>query len=52
MPAASRWACLSVAALVLGAIAIVVVRSFTLRVAEGNRKLFGEAQRRALVQDR
>ena len=45
-------ALLSVAALVLGAIAVVVVRSFTLRVAEANRKLFGEAQRRALVQDR
>jgi NtrC-family two-component system sensor histidine kinase KinB len=45
-------ALLSVAALVLGAIAVVVVRSFTLRVAEGNRRLFGEAQRRAQVQDR
>ncbi len=45
-------ALLSVAAVVLGAIAVVVVRGFTLRVAEGNRKLFGEAQRRAHVQDR
>jgi len=36
---------------VLGAIALVVVRSFTLRMAEGNRKLFGEAQRRAQAQD-
>jgi NtrC-family two-component system sensor histidine kinase KinB len=45
-------ALLSAAAVVLGAIAVVVVRSFTLRMAEGNRKLFGEAQRRALVQDR
>jgi NtrC-family two-component system sensor histidine kinase KinB len=45
-------ALLSVAAVVLGAIAVVVVRSFTLRVAEGNRRLFGEAQRRAQVQDR
>ena len=45
-------ALLSVAAVVLGAIAVVVVRSFTLRMAEGNRKLFGEAQRRAQAQDR
>jgi two-component system, NtrC family, sensor histidine kinase KinB len=45
-------ALLSVAAVVLGAIAVVVVRSFAQRVAEGNRRLFGEAQRRALVQDR
>ena len=45
-------ALLSVAALVLGAIAVVVVRSFTLRMAEGNRKLFGEAQRRAQAQER
>jgi len=44
-------ALLSVAAVVLGAIALVVVRSFTLRMAEGNRKLFGEAQRRAQAQD-
>ena len=45
-------ALLSVAALVLGAIAVWVVRRFTMRVAEGSRKLVGEAHRRALVQDR
>ncbi len=43
---------LSAAAVLLGAIALVVVRGFSLRVAEGSRKLFGEAQRRALAQDR
>ena len=45
-------ALLSVAAVVLGVIAVVVVRSSLLRVDEGNRKLFGEAQQRARVQDR
>ena len=45
-------ALLSVAAVVLGAIAVVVVRSFTLRVAEGSRQLLGEAQRRVQVQGR
>ncbi|MEO5771967.1 MAG: ATP-binding protein, partial [Burkholderiaceae bacterium] len=43
---------LSMAAVLLGGIALVVVRGFSLRVAEGSRKLFGEAQRRALAQDR
>ncbi len=45
-------ALLALAAVALGAVAVVVVRSFTERLAESNRKLFGEAQRRALVQDR
>ena len=45
-------ALLSFAAVVLGAIAVLVARSFALRMAEGNRKLFGEAQRRAQAQDR
>ena len=43
---------LSLVAVLLGAIAVVVVRGFSLRVAEGSRKLFGEAQRRAQAQDR
>ncbi len=43
---------LSIAAVLLGGTALVVVRGFSLRVAEGSRKLFGEAQRRAQAQDR
>ena len=43
---------LSLVAVLLGAVAVAVVRGFSLRVAEGSRKLFGEAQRRAQAQDR
>ena len=43
---------LSATAVLLGAAAVMVVRGFSLRMAEGSRKLFGEAQRRAQAQDR